>query len=112
MEDQLFLLNNGRFIPINITCNSSPRRNTVYYLNLLLIIFIIIFIIGLLTFRYGFNQNWINSIYYTLTFGITAGDIIQTDAQRLFVAFYFIIVGFLFVAVASHLIEHIMDFLD
>lgn len=92
--------------------SSSQRKNILKYLNLFLFAFITVFAIGLLTFRYLFNQNWVDSFYYTVTFGITAESISQTQSQKLFLSFYFLIAGFLFVAVASHLIEHIMDIFD
>lgn len=92
--------------------SNFERKNVVKYLNLLLFTFIIVFLIGLLTFRYLFNQDWVDSFYYTVTFGISAESISETKSQKLFLAFYFLIAGFLFVAVASHLIEHIMDVVD
>lgn len=85
------------------------QKSVLDYLIVLIIIFIVVFTLGIFVFHHYFHQDWANSIYHTATFGLKADSIIINDRQKLFISFYIIFAGLIFVAIASNLLGHIVN---
>jgi hypothetical protein len=81
------------------------------YVLVAVVLFVIIFVVGVFGFHYIVRQDWASAVYCTATFGLNTETIIKTTDQKLFTSFFTIFAGLLFVAIATHLIDDIMHIL-
>lgn len=93
--------------------NPEQQRNIVFSLVMIVVLFIIIFIIGLLGFKYYFGSNFIDSIHNTSMYISGMGPITEakTTSQKLFASFFSIVGGLFFLAVVVLFIDQIVDIL-
>lgn len=93
--------------------NPEQQRNIVFSLVMIVVLFIIIFIIGLLGFKYYFGSNFIDAIHNTSMYISGMGPITEakTTSQKLFASFFSIVGGLFFLAVVVLFIDQIVDIL-
>ena len=91
--------------------NPEQQRNIVFSVVMIFVLFVIIFIIGLLGFRYFFGTNLIDSIYNTSMYISGMGPITgaQNTSQKLFASFFSIVGGLFFLAIVVLFIDQIAN---
>lgn len=78
------------------------------YITVLTFSFFLIFFVGLLGFRNVFEEDWPTAIYHTSTFGLNTETTVKKDDEKIFASFFTLFAGFLFVAVAAHIVGDIL----
>lgn len=80
-----------------------------HYLLVLIVSFVLVLSIGWVGFRYIIRDSWIRSFYYASTLGLIIDPkSLVTGDQLLFASFYFLLAGFVFVAVAGAVISNMI----
>ncbi len=95
--------------PTNSSKQNTPSLRRIFFV--FLIIFGVVFIIGIFGFRYIVNLSWVDSIQNTSFYISTMGPVaeMKTNTQKLFASFYSIISGIIFIAIASYLIDQFVS---
>lgn len=77
----------------------------------IVVLFIIVFLIGIIGFKYFFNLDWHDAFYHaaltTSTLGVDVEN--KTRSQKYFIAIYALVSGILFISLISAFIDHIVD---
>ena len=100
-------------------CHSEPPYGAVKnrdqkakrLLKWIVILFVVVFLFGVIGFRYLFDLNWHDAIYHaaltTSTLGVEIDE--KTTTQKYFIAIYALMSGILFISLISAFIDHIVD---
>lgn len=82
----------------------------------LIVILIIIFIIGIIGFRFFFDVGWVDAFFQTgiatSTLGLSATSVAKTNSQKLFLVIYALISAVLFLGIATHIISELIRMHD
>lgn len=78
-----------------------------------LILFIVVILVGAFFYRYLFEMSWIDSFYSASTvistLSLSGENASRTNSQKIFIIIYALVAGILFITIASHVIEEIID---
>lgn len=89
------------------------QRSLRIAIPLVILLFIVIFSIGIAGFDYFYGLGPVDAIHNTSMYLSGMGPIAEakTTPQKLFVSVYAIIAGFLFIAIAAYLVDEVVDVL-
>lgn len=95
---------------------AQPDRGLSPMFWYLVIILVIIFIIGIIGFRYFFNTDWVDAFFQTglatSTLGLSATSVAETNSQKLFLVIYALTSSIIFLGVAAHIVAEFIRMHD
>jgi len=95
---------------------AQPDRGWSPMLIYLVVILLVIFIIGIIGFRFFFNVGWIDAFFQTglatSTLGLSATSVAETNSQKLFLVIYALTSSIIFLGIASHLVSEFIRMHD
>jgi len=88
---------------------AQPDRGWSPMFIYLVVILLIIFIIGIIGFRFFFDVGWVDAFFQTglatSTLGLSATSVAETNSQKLFLVIYALTSSIIFLGIASHLVS-------
>lgn len=82
----------------------------------LLVVLVIIFVLGILGFKYFFEVDWIDAGFQTAiatsTLGLSATSIANTNGQKIFLAVFALVSAIMFIGIGTHLISEVIRMYD
>lgn len=74
----------------------------------LVIVLVSIFLIGVLGFRFLFDESWVDSFFYaatcTSTIGLIPQDKIKDNPQKIFISVYVLVASCIFLVLAGYIV--------
>lgn len=82
----------------------------------LIVILVIIFILGIIGFKFFFDVGWIDAAFQagiaTSTLGLSETSVASTDSQKIFLVTYALVSAVLFLGIATHLVTEVIRMHD